>query len=323
MLKKYLLEKNAQGDKTNRLKSAGSALGDTAVALLNAGTTASMAIPVVGEGAKAADVALNTAVKGGKMLKDVAGTKAAALTTAATVALSPVTHGIEAAKAGTAISRSIDSARAGAAADSFVPKTVKAASSGVPDAVKVATDVKLPAKASTTLKAGTGSKVGATGIIGSHAISKFGEFNNGAANNTASDTTKTNTTNTYNDTVNTQSKFETKDTNKDANKDSNKDANKGGDGYTSNYYNDPFKDINKDANKDANKGGDEYTSNYNDPFKDINNIKNPYQNESPGPPVVPREPLPPKEEPAKKRKPKPRLNIKNKKASTWNPSSIV
>ena len=62
--------KDAQGKPVNRVKSAASGFGNTALGAVNLASTASLLFPGGGEFIKGGDVALNAAVKGSKLLKE-------------------------------------------------------------------------------------------------------------------------------------------------------------------------------------------------------------------------------------------------------------
>lgn len=66
-VKEVFTGKNEQGESVNRLKSAGSVLGNTALGATNLLSTAAMVVPGVGAATKGGVVGLNAAVKGAKV----------------------------------------------------------------------------------------------------------------------------------------------------------------------------------------------------------------------------------------------------------------
>jgi hypothetical protein len=120
----------------------------SAVPVIGAAGKGLAAVGALGKTAKAVGAA-DAALKGGKALKDVTGTKIAPIAAAATLAVSPVTHAAyDVGKATTAITQTAKAGKAAKTIDTFVPSAAKAASketSSIAKSVEAA-----PKKVSTT-----------------------------------------------------------------------------------------------------------------------------------------------------------------------------
>ena len=80
--KEVITGKDEKGKKVNRLKSAASVVGNTALGATNLVSTAALLVPGAGVGVKAGVVGLNTAVKGAKVANAVSPATSKAITTA-------------------------------------------------------------------------------------------------------------------------------------------------------------------------------------------------------------------------------------------------
>lgn len=320
--------KNAEGQKVSRVGQVGRAIGDTALGALNAGTTVATFLPG-GAVAKEADVALNAALKGSKLVAKTATGKVASGVAATVLAGSPVAHAAyDTGKAATSISQSVNaSKKAVSAADTFVPKAAKTATKNT--AVKSVPNVVKPATAASGVKAGTGLKVAQT-AIGANSISKVGTSTAAKAPivATKAPTTK-DTTQKANDNKNTQFKAEVnKQSNvnqevNQINKINKEQRVKDQDVKEKQQAKEKLPDKTGKKNVDDKQQIDQSTANYNDPFQNVINHIKPYKNEQPGPEGgKPTEKKPPKEEPKKKKKVRGRFKGQPVKGA-WNPSSII
>jgi hypothetical protein len=271
------------------------------------------AVGLLGKTAKTVGAA-DAALKGGKALKDVAGTKAAATLAAGAMTFGPTTGAVvDAAKTGTAITQSVGAAkRLSSAADTFAPTAAKASSKGASSVAKSVDSV--PKKvSSTSFSASTKAKT-AESVAKAKAASSVVTASKAptAADEVTQTQVKANESkaNTFKTESNKTGAKEDVVTKEDVTKvKAPEDVTK------------VKAPINTKYTKDNKDIFDQFTSNYNDPFKVIQEVKNPYNNESTGDGGGGEKPATKPEETAKRRR-IPRLKI-NGKGRQWTPSSVV
>jgi hypothetical protein len=297
---------------------------DVASALPVVGTVGKglAALGAFGKTAKAVGAA-DAALKGGKMLKDAAGPQAAALITAASIAAGPVGHVAPAAKAGTAITQSVNAAKkVTSAADTFVPTAAKASSKGTSSVAKSVESVPKKAPATTEFSAATKAKTVDAVAKAKTASSVVTASKAGTSTNTAvkaQDATKATADyqapSKVNDSRANQFKFE-------INKPSGTEGKTTFKGIDTKEFKDPTNTKNPDVIKHKGQAPDEAAYNAQDIINDVK----PFQavvkaggsgTEGPTPPEAPKKPTKPK-------KPRRIPNIKVKTdGRQWRPSSIV
>jgi hypothetical protein len=283
-----------------------------------------MALPIVGKAAKVAAAtgvlgktaqsigAADAALKGGRALKDVAGTKAAAGVAATAMTLAPpVGNLVDAAKAGTAITQSAKVGKAAKTIDTFVPSAAKAASKETSSIAKSVEAAPKKAPTSTGFSAGTKAKTAsavAVGKVGSSIATVV----------KAQDATKS--------TVDNQAQTKTNDSRAnqfkaEANKPSGTEGKTNFKGIDAKEFKDPTNTKNPDVIKHKGQAPDEAAYNAQDIINDVK----PFQavveaggsgTEGPTPPEAPKKP----KEPKKRRIPHIKIKTDGRQ---WNPSSIV